>query len=183
MRIAYRVYLVRSASSQHDCTNPTSHAADADVCRGARCGGTEAPWTPDLPVETPPSVRLRDALAALSAAPAWPQWNGDAPGSHCLLALPGASLERIRWIESHPAALAQCSHWLQASGIRARAVGDTAGAARSIATDRDFTRAAIASADAAEIYGLAVIAREIADDPENRTRFVIVRRHRAEVAA
>lgn len=102
---------------------------------------------------------------------------------HCLLALPGARLDGIRWVESHPAALAQCARWLSARGIPPRPVGDTAGAARSIATDRDYTRAAIAAPEAADIYGLAVLARGIADVPDNRTRFVIIRARRAEAAA
>ncbi len=102
---------------------------------------------------------------------------------HCLLALPGATLDAIRHVESHPAALAQCTRWLSARRLPPRPVADTAGAARSVAADRDFTRAAIASASAAETYGLAVLARDIGDAADNRTRFVLVRALRAEVAA
>jgi prephenate dehydratase len=102
---------------------------------------------------------------------------------HCLLALPGARLDSVRWVESHPAALAQCARWLSARRIPPRPVPDTAGAAHSIATDRDYTRAAIASAEAAEIYGLSILARDIADVPDNRTRFVIIRALRNEAAA
>ncbi|HRP07559.1 MAG TPA: prephenate dehydratase domain-containing protein [Gemmatimonadales bacterium] len=96
--------------------------------------------------------------------------------AHCLLALPGADLASIRWAESHPVALAQCTRWLSARRLAPRVVGDTAGAARAIAADRDWTRAAIAPAEAAELYGLAVLARDIADAPDNRTTFVVVRR-------
>lgn len=105
------------------------------------------------------------------------------PIRHCLLALPGAEIAGLRWIESHPVALAQCSRWLAAQGVRPRPVEDTAGAARSIAADRDYTRAAIAGAEAAELYGLAILARDIADAPDNRTRFVVIAPSRAEVAA
>jgi prephenate dehydratase len=64
-------------------------------------------------------------------------------------------------------------------------VEDTAGAARDIAADRDWTRAAIAPAEAAERYGLEVLARDIADSADNRTRFVMVVRRagRQSVAA
>ena len=55
-----------------------------------------------------------------------------------------------------------------------RAVADTAGAARAIATDRDYSRAAIAGVEAASHYGLAIIAEGIADAPDNRTDFVVV---------
>lgn len=96
--------------------------------------------------------------------------------AHCLLALPGADLASIRWAESHPVALAQCTRWLSARKLAPRAVGDTAGAARAIAADRDWTRAAIAPVEAAEIYGLEVLARDIADAPDNRTTFAVIRR-------
>jgi len=102
---------------------------------------------------------------------------------HCLVALPGAKLGAIRRVESHPAALAQCARWLSAHRLPPHAVSDTAGAALSIATDRDFTRAAIAGAEAAARYGLAILARDIADLPDNRTRFVVIQRCRSEVAA
>ncbi len=96
------------------------------------------------------------------------------PVDHCLLGLPGATLAEIRWVESHPAALAQCAGWLAAQGLRARPAEDTAGAARELALDRDYTRAAIASAEAAERYGLTILARQIADRPGNATRFAVV---------
>jgi prephenate dehydratase len=105
--------------------------------------------------------------------------------AHCLVALEGADFATLRWAESHPVALAQCARWLSARRLTPRAVGDTAGAARAIAADRDWTRAAIAPAEAAERYGLTILARDIADAPDNTTTFVLVRRRAAsqEVAA
>lgn len=105
--------------------------------------------------------------------------------AHCLMALEGADFSTLRWAESHPVALAQCARWLSARRLAPRAVGDTAGAARAIAADRDWTRAAIAPAEAAERYGLTILARDIADAPDNTTTFVLVRRRAAsqEVAA
>lgn len=99
--------------------------------------------------------------------------------AHCLVALEGADFATLKWAESHPVALAQCARWLSARRLTPRAVGDTAGAARAIADDRDWTRAAIAPAEAAERYGLSVLARDIADAPDNRTTFVLVRRRAA----
>lgn len=51
---------------------------------------------------------------------------------------------------------------------------DTAGAARDIALAGDWSRGAVASAMAAERYGLEIIARQIEDVPLNWTRFVVV---------
>lgn len=98
------------------------------------------------------------------------------PVRHCLMALPGASRALIRTVESHPAALAQCAQYIAASGLSARRAASTAGAARAISTDRNFSCAAIAGEEAAEIYGLAILDRDIADQPDNRTRFVVVAR-------
>lgn len=98
----------------------------------------------------------------------------DYPVRHCLLGLPGATVEGIRTVESHRAALAQCASYLAAWRFAVYPGDDTAGSARRIAADRNFTCAAIASAEAAELYGLRVLARGIADAPDNRTRFVVI---------
>lgn len=91
---------------------------------------------------------------------------------HQLLAVPGASLETVRQVESHPAALAQCHDWLaRHRHLSIVVVDDTAGSARDIALSRDPTRGAIASAAAGIRYGLSVLARDLQDDPYNRTRF------------
>jgi prephenate dehydratase len=99
--------------------------------------------------------------------------------AHCLLALPGADLPSLRWVESHPVALAQCTRWLSAQRLEPRVADDTAGAAGAIARDRDWTRAAIASEVAASYHGLAVLARDIADAPDNVTTFAVVARRAA----
>lgn len=99
------------------------------------------------------------------------------PIHHCLLGMPGATLDGLRRIESHPVALAQCARFLQAlSGVEALAVYDTAGAAREIARQGDLTRAAIASRRAAGRYGLSVLAAGVEDRPDNQTRFLVITR-------
>jgi prephenate dehydratase len=130
-----------------------------------------------------------EVTAATAALAEWPLLEVvdrfDQRIAHCLVALEGADFTTLRWAESHPVALAQCARWLSARRLAPRAVSDTAGAARAIAADRDWTRAAIAPAEAAERYGLQVLARDIADAPDNTTTFVLVRRraNAAEVAA
>ena len=98
------------------------------------------------------------------------------PVRHCLLALPGASPTLIRTVESHPAALAQCARYIVSRGFAARSSMSTAGAAKAISTDRNYSCAAIAGEEAAELYGLAILERDIADVADNRTRFVVVAR-------
>jgi prephenate dehydratase len=95
----------------------------------------------------------------------------------CLLGVPGAMLATVRTVRSHPVALAQCRifmarhPWLDAVGH-----DDTAGAAREVAEQGDRTTGAIASAMAAERYGLEVLARGVQDVPLNWTRFQVMQR-------
>uniref|UniRef100_A0A2C9V655 arogenate dehydratase n=1 Tax=Manihot esculenta TaxID=3983 RepID=A0A2C9V655_MANES len=96
------------------------------------------------------------------------------PVHHCLLALPGVRKENITQVISHPQALAQCELSLSKLGLNAarEAVDDTAGAAQHIAANNLRDTAAIASARAAELYGLQILADGIQDDSSNVTRFV-----------
>ena len=93
---------------------------------------------------------------------------------HCLLARSGAEIEDVRRAYSHPQALDQTAGWLHEHGISAVSYHDTAGAARWVAAAGDSTSAAVASSRAAEVYGLAVLAEGIEDNPTNRTRFLVV---------
>ncbi len=96
--------------------------------------------------------------------------------NHQLLGLPGASLDRIRTVESHVHAIGQCRDFLRRHGLQVRVVADTAGAAADIAASGDPTRAAIASRLAAEIYGLDVLKSDIEDADHNTTRFLVLSR-------
>ncbi len=94
---------------------------------------------------------------------------------HCLLALPGVSLDELRVVISHPQALAQChAFFAQHPHLVARPELDTAGAARRVAQAGDRTLGAIASAAAAKTYGLAIVAQAIQSSAGNATRFVEV---------
>jgi chorismate mutase/prephenate dehydratase len=94
---------------------------------------------------------------------------------HCLLGLPGARLEELRQVLSHPQALAQCARYLAELGhVEQVAHADTAAAAREVGRTADPSRAAIASEAAGSLYGLEVLARDLADQAENWTRFVII---------
>ncbi|XP_009140827.1 arogenate dehydratase 3, chloroplastic [Brassica rapa] len=100
------------------------------------------------------------------------------PVHHCLLALPGVRKEFLTRVISHPQGLAQCEHTLTKLGLNVarEAVDDTAGAAEFIAANNVRDTAAIASARAAEIYGLEILADGIQDDASNVTRFVMLAR-------
>jgi prephenate dehydratase len=90
---------------------------------------------------------------------------------HCLLALPGATIDDLREVISHPQAIAQCEEFLNALELDVRAEYNTAGAAKRITEERLERTAAIASRRAAELYGLEVLAERIQTYPDNSTRF------------
>jgi len=98
------------------------------------------------------------------------------PVVHHLLALPGASMDRLRRVYSHPQALAQCERFLRTlTGVEIIATYDTAGSAKLVADERLEDAAAIASARAGEVFGLTPLASSVQDFHDNLTP---VPRHR-----
>lgn len=93
-----------------------------------------------------------------------------------LMAVPGASLSTIKSVHSHIHALGQCRKIIRKLGLNAVTAGDTAGAAREIADARDVSRAALAPALAAEIYDLNILLRDVEDEKNNTTRFIVLSR-------
>ncbi len=107
------------------------------------------------------------------------------PIRHSLWALRPLALRDVRIVGSHPAALAQCSRFLQSHPwIVPYTVYDTASAARDLRDSETWFRraggdasrcTAISSDSAGRRYDLARLAENIQDDPDNRTRFAVVR--------
>jgi len=92
-----------------------------------------------------------------------------------LIGCPGAQLDMIEKVHSHPMALAQCTHFFaQHPRIEAIAADDTAGSVAEIVKQNDPKVAAIAGRHAAEIYGGEIILESIQDHPKNHTRFVLL---------
>ncbi len=92
-----------------------------------------------------------------------------------LMALPGQTIRDIRQIRSHPIALEQCMAFLNLHPeITLVEADDTAGSAKLIAVNKLKKIAAIASAKAAEIYGLEILAPGIETYKKNYTRFLVV---------
>ena len=96
---------------------------------------------------------------------------------HCLLGLPGASVEEATRVLSHPQALAQCHHFIATNPhIKAEAAYDTAGSAKMISESGDRRALAIASKRAGELYGLDILREKLADEEWNITRFFCIAR-------
>jgi len=94
---------------------------------------------------------------------------------HCLLGVADVPLESLRRIHSHPQALSQCSEFLatlrDCEGV---AAANTALGAKHVKDLNDPSEAAIASEEAGAHFGLHVLKRDIANQPVNYTRFVVV---------
>lgn len=97
----------------------------------------------------------------------------DLPISQNLLAVPGARIEEIRTVISHPQALSQCRGYLQSRGIASISAENTAVAAREVAQRGDMSVAAIASRETAQLYGLTVLDHDINESRTNTTRFAV----------
>ena len=93
---------------------------------------------------------------------------------HCLIANPGTSLENIKVVYSHPQALAQCRSFLEDFGRELVPTYDTAGSVKMLKEKGLDNAAAIASERAANFYGMQILANDIADNPENYTRFFVL---------
>jgi len=102
---------------------------------------------------------------------------------HNLIAIPGVTTDQIDRVFSHPVALAQCRRFLaEHPAMKALAFYDTAGSVKQLVELRDRHAAAIASEAAAEYYGAEILQAGIEDNPENFTRFFLVRRTAEAVA-
>jgi prephenate dehydratase len=96
---------------------------------------------------------------------------------HNLISISGAETESIHRVFSHPVALAQCRQFLaRHPRMEAFAAYDTAGSVKQLVELRDRHAAAIASERAAHYYGAAILETGIEDNPENFTRFFLLRR-------
>ena len=97
------------------------------------------------------------------------------PIEHHVIGCPGATLEGLRSVASHPMALAQCEQFFLAHPELKRVPAeDTAGSVRDALASGDRSRAGIAGRPAAERYGGVILAESIQDNAENFTRFVLL---------
>ena len=94
----------------------------------------------------------------------------------CLMAPPGTGLNEIQTARAHLVLLPQSARFLAEKGIVAEAAVDSAGAAAEIARTKPVGVGALASALAAETYGLSILARDIEDTDTNTTRFLVMSR-------
>lgn len=94
---------------------------------------------------------------------------------HCLMGLPEAEIEDIKTVYSHPQSLMQSERFLKNNPQwKQVSMQNNAFAAKKVLDDMDVSQAAIASAQAADIYGLKILKKGVNQSESNSTRFIIV---------
>lgn len=170
---------VRGAYSEQACNNAFEHY-EAIACDTFH----EAMWLVEqgdatlamIPLENSTAGRVEEIYRLIPQMALHVIGEHFEPVVHCLLALPDAKLEDLKYVASHPQALAQCHHNIISLGLKAEAKLDTAGAAKELVVLQDMKRAAIASKLAADIYGLQILKENFEDKRGNTTRFLILSR-------
>jgi prephenate dehydratase len=127
-----------------------------------------------IPIENSIAGRVADVHHLLPASGLQIVGERFKPIRFQLMANKGVTLDQVKIATSMPIALSQCRQSLKKLGLAHESAGDTAGAAKALALKPDPTRAAVAPALAAEIYGLDILARDIEDARNNTTRFLVM---------
>ena len=127
-----------------------------------------------IPIENSNAGRVQDVHLLLPSMNLYIVDEYYLPIQHQLLGIKGSKLEDITVALSHPQALAQSSKFLSEQGIATEKRLNTAMACVEVANGKDKTKAAVASSLAAEMYNMEILAKNIQNDPDNRTRFIIL---------
>lgn len=146
----------------------------ADILEAVRKGDADYAM---LPIENTTAGSINDAYDLLAHTNLHVVGEEVLRVKHCLVALPGTEREAIRRVYSHPQGLAQCAAFIRALGdCHAEAFTDTAMAVIKVRDEGDRSQAAIASEQAADLYGLDIVERDVADQKHNYTRFMVISR-------
>lgn len=127
-----------------------------------------------IPIENSLGGRVSDIHHLIPDSPLYIVNEHYQSVKHCLLGVPGAALDKLTHIRSHPQGLAQCRLLFSELNVRPVASYDTAGSAKEIAELNDPTQGSIASSLASEIYGLDVLRERVEDRIGNTTRFIVL---------
>ncbi len=174
-RIAFQGEL--GANSHEACRTafpdfePVPHATFEEAFEAVKSGDCGLAM---IPVENSIAGRVADVHHLLPSSGLKIVGERFKPIHFQLMANPGVKLEDLKAVQSMAIALGQCRKTVRRLKLRTESVGDTAGAAKMLAERPDPTRAAIAPALAAEIYGLEILARDIEDEHHNTTRFLVM---------
>ena len=185
LRVAYQgapgTYSEEAVRTLWPHAEPVPMRENLDVARAVERGDVDAGVLAIENTLAGSVLASYDALVACASLVATAE--AVVPIHHCVLGVPGAALGEVRWVDSHPVALAQCTAFFERNPqLEPRAAFDTAGAARDVASARDPRRAALASRAAAWHYGLEILEADAEDRADNQTRFLALERTPARLA-
>lgn len=170
---AARAYYHRAGQPKPE---PTPYRTFADVFRAVAAGDVDYGL---VPVENSQAGSINDVYDLLRQHDLFVIGEMSHQVNQCLLSLPGQQLRDIKRVISHPQALAQSEAFLHELGVETVATYDTAGSAKQIRDEQLSGTAAIASATAAELYELEILAHSIQTIKDNYTRFIAIGREPA----
>jgi prephenate dehydratase len=174
-RIAFQGEL--GANSHEACSTyfpefePVPCASFEEAFEAVRSGDCELGM---IPVENSIAGRVADVHHLLPSSGLRIIGERFKPIHFQLMANPGTTLDAVTTAMSMPIALGQCRRTIRRLKLKTEATGDTAGAAKLLAERPDPTKAAVSPALAAEIYGLDILMRDIEDEHNNTTRFLVM---------
>jgi chorismate mutase/prephenate dehydratase len=128
-----------------------------------------------LPIENSTAGIVHEIFDLLVSYDAFILGEQVIPINHCLLAKKKMKIEDINRVYSHPQSIMQSAGFLnEHPKMQAIRMENNAFAARKVAEDNVFDQAAIASENAAQIYGLEILQKQVNDELNNSTRFIII---------
>lgn len=130
-----------------------------------------------LPIENSTTGAIRQVYDLLTEHQFYMVGETTVKVDHCLMALPGVSMDEITHVYSHEQGLFQSDRFLdEHPQWQCTPLLDTAGSAKYVAETGDRTKAALCSRRAAEVYGLNILVEGTNHNQENYTRFAVIRR-------
>lgn len=149
------------------CYDRFSDVCDAVLSGKARYGV--------LPLENSSAGSVGEVYDLLSRGGVYIIKAYDLTVTHCLLGKPEADALQVRTVYSHPQALSQCSEFIAAHrDITEMPCTNTAVAAQQVSQQGDLTCAALAHEECAALYGLHILARNVQNNDNNQTRFILI---------
>lgn len=127
-----------------------------------------------IPVENSTAGRVEEIYRLIPKLKLYIVEEHFEPVNHCLLGIKGSNKNNIKYVSSHPQALAQCHNNITKLNIKALAKFDTAGSAQEVSQKNDPIYGAIASELAAKLYNLEILDDRFGDLVGNVTRFIVL---------
>ena len=177
MKVAYSgtegAFAHIAASKLYPSAKKISFGDFSSAYRAVECGECDIAV---LPVENSYNGEVGQVTDLMFSGSLYVNGMFDLPITQDLLAKPGAKIDDIREVVSHPQAFGQCAEYIKKHGFIRHEFANTALAARWVAESEDKSVAAIGSREAADIFGLEVLDHDINESRRNSTRFAIFSR-------